>query len=48
MNEKGAHSGRGSGRMKDRAGYCAFVLKSEVKGGRDTQSLGPAGLLCGR
>lgn len=48
MIEKGAHSGRVSGRMKDQAGDRAFVLRSEVMGGRDIQSLGPAGLLCGR
>ena len=48
MIEKGAHSGRVSGRMKDQAEDGAFVLQSEVKGGRDIQSLGLAGLLCGR
>lgn len=48
MIEKVAHSERGLGRMKDRAGGCAFALRAEVKGGRDTQSLGLAGLPCGR
>jgi hypothetical protein len=48
MIEKAAHSELVSGRMKNQAGGCAFVLQLEVKSGRDTQSLGLAGLLCGR